>query len=99
MVFFSILFGLMPSFLMVGLGGMVRNRLSANAWQGLDKLNFEILFPALLFVSAASRPISPDNLLRIAPAVWSILLVGLLLVLTVRKIGPPLFLDFAGAAG
>ena len=51
MVFFTILLGLLPSFLMVILGGLVRNRLSVNAWQGLDKLNFEILFPALIFVA------------------------------------------------
>ncbi|MCO4843484.1 MAG: AEC family transporter [Yoonia sp.] len=97
MVFLTILLGLLPSFLMVGLGGIVKNRLSVNAWQGLDKLNFEILFPALLFVSAASRPIDPSNLFRMAPAVWSILSIGLLLGLTVRRIGPDSFLDFAGA--
>lgn len=97
MIFFTILLGLLPSFLMVGLGGVVRNRLSANAWQGLDKLNFEILFPALLFVSAASRPIELANLFKMAPAVWSILLAGLLLGLLVRRMGPASFLDFAGA--
>ncbi len=97
MVFLTILLGLMPSFLMVGLGGLVRNRLSVNAWQGLDKLNFEILFPALLFVAAASRPIEVASVLRMAPAVWGILTVGLLLGLLARRIGPARFLDFAGA--
>lgn len=96
MVFLTILLGLMPSFLMVVLGGFVRNRLSVNAWQGLDKLNFEILFPALLFVSAASRPIEIANVLRMAPAVWGILSVGLLLGLLARHVGPASFLDFAG---
>lgn len=97
MVFLTILLGLLPSFLMVGLGGMVRNRLSVNAWQGLDKLNFEILFPALLFVSAASRPIEVAHLLRMAPAVWGILALGLVLGLLTRRFGPVSFLDFAGA--
>jgi malonate transporter and related proteins len=97
MVFLTILLGLSPSFLMVILGGLVRNRLSVNAWQGLDKLNFEILFPALLFVSAASRPIEVANLLKLAPAVWAILLLGLVLGLLARRIGPDSFLDFAGA--
>ncbi len=97
MVFLTILLGLLPSFMMVALGGIVRNRLSVNAWQGLDKLNFEILFPALLFVSAASRPIEVANLLRMAPAVWAILALGLLLGLLTRRIGPENFLDFAGA--
>lgn len=56
MVFAVILMGLTPSFLMVGLGGMVRNRLAPQAWQGLDKLNFEVLFPALLFLPPAAYP-------------------------------------------
>ena len=40
--------GLLPVVLLVLLGGLVRNRLSENAWAGLDRLNFEILFPALI---------------------------------------------------
>jgi hypothetical protein len=97
MVFVTILLGLLPSFMMVGLGGLVRGRLSANAWAGLDRLNFEILFPALLFVSAAGRPISLADLARIGPAVWAILLAGLVIGRGARRFGPERFLDFAGA--
>ncbi|MDX2483793.1 MAG: AEC family transporter [Pseudodonghicola sp.] len=96
MVFLTILLGLMPSFLLVGLGGMLRNRLSANAWQGLDRLNFEILFPALLFVAASGRPIAPAQVIAIAPLVWAILLAGLLAGGLARRFGPQRFLDFAG---
>lgn len=71
MVFFTILLGLFPSFLMVVLGGVIRNRLSVNAWQGLDRLNFEILFPTLIFVAASSRPILLADIVRIGPAVWA----------------------------
>lgn len=97
MVFFTILLGLMPSFLMVTLGGVVRKRLSANAWQGLDKLNFEILFPALIFVAASGRPIDPRDILSIGPAVWSIVTAGLVIGYIARRFGPPKFVDFAGA--
>jgi predicted permease len=97
MVFLTILMGLLPSFLMVGLGGLVRRRLSENAWQGLDRLNFEILFPALLFVAASSRPIALADIARIGPAVWAILLAGLVIGYGARRIGPARFLDFAGA--
>jgi len=96
LVFLTILLGLSPSFLLVGLGGMLRNRLSANAWQGLDRLNFEILFPALLFVAASSRPIAPAQVIAIAPLVWAILLSGLLAGALARRFGPQRFLDFAG---
>ena len=97
MVFISVFSGLLPSFLLVGLGGLLRKRLSANAWQGLDRLNFEILFPALLFVAAASRPIDPSKLIVMAPVVWAILSVGLALGWLMRRAGPTRFLDFAGA--
>jgi len=97
MVFATILLGLVPSFLMVGLGGLVRNRLSANAWQGLDKLNFEILFPALIFVAASSRPIALADMARIGPMVWAVLGAGFALGWLTRRVGPEHFLDFAGA--
>ena len=97
MVFFTILLGLLPSFLMVILGGLVRNRLSVNAWQGLDKLNFEILFPALIFVAASGRPIAVGDIVSIGPAVWAILLIGLGAGYLARSFGPERFLDFAGA--
>lgn len=97
MVFVTILLGLLPSFLMVILGGLVRNRLSVNAWQGLDKLNFEILFPALIFVAASGRPIAVGDIVSIGPAVWTILLIGLGVGYLARPFGPEKFLDFAGA--
>lgn len=97
MVFVSILVGLLPSFLMVILGGLIRTRLSVNAWQGLDKLNFEILFPTLIFVAASGRPIAVRDILSIGPAVWVILLTGLCLGYLSRRFGPDTFRDFAGA--
>jgi len=97
MTFFAILIGLLPSFLLVGLGGLLRNRLSTNAWQGLDKLNFEILFPALLFVAASQREIEVGAIITIAPIVWGLLAVGLGVGYLARRHGPERFLDFAGA--
>ncbi|PWE29564.1 transporter [Pararhodobacter marinus] len=97
MVFATVLAGLIPSFLLVGLGGLVRRRLSENAWTGLDRLNFEILFPALLFTAAASRPIVPAQMAVIGPSVWAILTLGLIAGYAARRVGPQRFLDFAGA--
>jgi predicted permease len=71
--------------------------LSDNAWQGLDRLNFEILFPALLFVSAARRPIAVTDVIKIGPAVWAIMAGALLIGYAARRFGPARFLDFAGA--
>lgn len=91
-----ILTGLLPIFLLVLLGGAVRARLSENAWAGLDRLNFEILFPALIFTAAASRPIEPGQLLIVGPLVWAVLGTGLGLGWLARPYGPARFLDFAG---
>lgn len=96
MIFVSVFLGLLPSFLLVGLGGLVRGRLSDNAWQGLDRLNFEILFPALLFVAASARPIGLRDVAVMGPAVWAVLMAGLVLGWLARPIGPARFLDFAG---
>ncbi len=95
-MFWIILTGLVPSFLLVLLGGLLRKRLSENAWQGLDRLNFEILFPALIFTAASSRPIDPGQLLITGPLVWAVLLLGLGLGWLARPFGPLRFLDFAG---
>lgn len=97
MTFLLILLGLMPSFLLVGLGGLLRSRLSENAWQGLDRLNFEILFPALLFVAASAREIELRIVASIAPAIWAVLVLGLIAGYAARRVGPARFLDFAGA--
>ncbi|WP_422050412.1 AEC family transporter [Shimia sp.] len=95
MPFFAILIGLLPSFLLVVLGGVVRGRLSVNAWQGLDRLNFEILFPALLFVAASQRPLELAQVAAIAPIVWGLLAVALGVGYLVRPFGPEAFRDFA----
>ncbi|MCW1931592.1 AEC family transporter [Pararhodobacter zhoushanensis] len=97
MIFAAVLAGLVPSFLLVGLGGLVRRRLSENAWTGLDRLNFELLFPALLFTAAAARPMDLTRVAVIGPAVWAILTLGLIAGYAARRFGPESFLDFAGA--
>jgi len=95
--FFGIFLGLAPSFGLIVLGGIIGRRLQQSVWQGIDKLNFEILFPALIFSAAASRPITFSQLLTIAPTVWAIMLFGLVIGWSSRRFGPESFLDFAGS--
>ncbi|WP_232272103.1 AEC family transporter [Thiosulfatihalobacter marinus] len=97
MAFPGVLIGLLPSFLLVGLGGLIRARLSQKAWAGLDRLNFEILFPALLFVAASTREIRLGAIATIAPVVWGLMALALVVAWRARRFGPDRFLDFAGA--
>jgi predicted permease len=87
---------LIPSFLLVGLGGLVRNRLSENAWTGLDRLNFDILFPALLFSATASRPIPLSQVAVVGVSVWALLFAAMGLAYLFRPMGPERFINFAG---
>tara|TARA_R110002096_G_scaffold74746_4_gene176940 strand:+ start:2576 stop:3493 length:918 start_codon:yes stop_codon:yes gene_type:complete len=96
MMFLTILAALIPVFLLVGLGGLVRNRLSENAWTGLDRLNFDILFPALLFSATASRPIPLTQVAVIGVSVWALLFAAMVLAYLCRRWGPDTFIDFAG---
>ena len=95
-MFLTILTALIPSFLLVGLGGLVRNRLSENAWTGLDRLNFDILFPALLFSATASRPIPLSQVAVVGLSVWGLLFAAMGLAYLCRSLGPERFIDFAG---
>jgi len=95
-MFLTILIALVPSFLLVGLGGWVRNRLSENAWTGLDRLNFDILFPALLFSATASRPIPLSQVASVGLSVWGLLFAAMGLAYLCRPMGPERFINFAG---
>ena len=97
MGFVAILAGLAPAVLLVALGGAVRGRLPQAVWAGLDRLNFELLFPALIFTAAAARPIDLSRVAVIGPSVWAILTLGLVAGYAARRFGPESFLDFAGA--
>lgn len=97
MAFGAILAGLAPSFLLVVLGGLLRGRLSQAAWIGFDRLNFEVLFPALLFTAAAARSMELARIAAVGPGVWAILTLGLVAGYAARPFGPSRFLDFAGA--
>ena len=95
-MFITILSALVPIFLLVGLGGLIRNRLSENAWLGLDRLNFDILFPALLFSATASRPIALPQIATIALSVWALLFIAMGFAYLLRPWGPDRFVNFAG---
>ena len=59
---------LLPDFLLIALGALLRRSHSFDAafWSGIERLVYFVLFPALLFRSLASSPLSPADAGRLA---------------------------------
>jgi predicted permease len=94
---FPIIMAIFPDITLIALGGLMAKSLTQDIWTGLDRLNFKVLFPALLFTAACSRPIIPSQILSIGIGVWVLMLCGLVLAWPLRRCGPTRLLDFAGA--
>jgi predicted permease len=88
---------LLPDAALIAIGAFIGGRLESSVWAGIDKLNFMLLFPALLFTSAASRSIAWSQIASLGLATWSLMFVGLVLAFFLRRLGPERFVDFAGA--
>ena len=87
---------LLPDLLLL-LGGMgLRRALPSATWQGIDTLNYYLLFPALIFVSTLRSAPAWTDLAIMGTGVWSVILIACALGAMVRRWGPARFLDFAG---
>ncbi|MCY1282981.1 auxin efflux carrier [compost metagenome] len=92
----TVVFALLPDFLLLITGRLFRDTLPATGWQGIDKLNFNLLFPALIFVSALRSPPSTADLAVMGLGVWAGMLFACGLAWFMRGLGPQKYLDFAG---
>lgn len=75
---------LIPVFLLVALGVLLKRTLlkNANAWDSLEDLTYYVLFPALLFIATATADLSKAPISGIfAALVTAILTVAVLLIL------------------
>lgn len=88
---------LLPDFLLIGIGSLIGRRVPVEAWRGIDRINFDLLFPALIFVAAAGRAMAPSDVLVIGGCVWALMLGACALASLLRVWGPERFLDFAAA--
>jgi predicted permease len=79
---------LLPDLLLLITGGALRRTVPAAGWQGIDKLNFHLLFPALIFVSALRSPPSSADLLVMGPGVSAGMLFACGLAWLLRGLGP-----------
>jgi malonate transporter len=60
-----ILLALLPNGIMMCLGSLLHKHFSKEIWRSIDKLNFQLLFPVLIFYSTASRKPYLDDILII----------------------------------
>ncbi|MBP6121322.1 MULTISPECIES: AEC family transporter [Providencia] len=79
----KILFVLWPLFALIAMGFVLRRTalFSADFWPSAEKLNYFILFPALLINSLAKAPLDNPKLPYLASAIFFILAVSALLAL------------------
>ncbi|AXC50374.1 AEC family transporter [Paracoccus suum] len=88
---------LLPDLALIALGGWLVRRTGAEVWRGIDRINFDLLLPALLFLAAARRPASLADLGTIGLSIWALAGIGLLAgMLLMPNAGPQARLDFAG---
>ena len=77
---------LLPDFLLI-LCGFVLCRttpLNRPLWDGVERLVYVVLFPALLFTSIVRHPLSPMSLLPLAGSSVAVVLCGVLLAFALR---------------
>lgn len=91
-----VILALLPDFLLLVGGGLLRRTLPVGGWQALDKLNFQLLFPALIFTSALRSPPAAADLAVMGPGIWVGMLFACGLARLARRLGPDKDIDFAG---
>lgn len=79
-----VVLSLLPYIALIGLGGLLkfatnRNEAAAPDWKTLDWTCYWVLNPALLFTSAAMKPLTPSVVFSNGGWVWALMLSGLIL--------------------
>jgi predicted permease len=84
----QVLMAIWPLFALIVAGQLMRRWQfpSDSFWPGAERLNYFILFPALLIASLASAPLTDPAIPRLALAVFSVLGIGWIVLLILRRI-------------
>jgi hypothetical protein len=79
---------LVPDFALIALGWLLcrHTPLDRPLWDGVERLVYYLLFPALLFVTIARNPIRVDDLLRLGGAGLAITATGIALAYALRML-------------
>ena len=90
---------LFPDLALIALGFVLSRKVAwgQDLWSGLERLNYFVLFPALLFHSLVRRPLQLDLARDLALAVVVVIAAGALAGLAARPILAPTPIRFASA--
>jgi predicted permease len=78
---------LLPDFLLIVTGYLICRHTALNrpVWDGVERLVYYVLFPALLFVSIVRHPLNPATALPIAACGLAIIGTGIVLAYALRR--------------
>lgn len=84
----QVLMAIWPLFALIVAGQLMRRWQfpSDSFWPGAERLNYFILFPALLIASLANAPLTDPAIPRLALAVFSALGIGWIVLLVLRRV-------------
>lgn len=84
----NVLLTLWPLFALIALGAILRRNKTFEPafWVSAEKLNYFLLFPALLINSLANAPLSDPQLPHLAGAIFSVVIIITLLCTVLKKI-------------
>jgi len=82
----NVVLALAPDFALILFGWVLSRWFAATVWQGIDRLSYYVLYPALIFHAAAARPVAPGDALLLGLAAAGVLSAGLALGLLTRRL-------------
>lgn len=84
----NVLLTLWPLFALIALGAILRRNKTFEPafWVGAEKLNYFLLFPALLINSLAKAPLNDPQLPHLAGAIFSVVIIVTILCVILKKI-------------
>ncbi|OAT46522.1 putative membrane protein [Proteus hauseri ATCC 700826] len=84
----NVLLTLWPLFALIALGAILRRNKTFEPafWVGAEKLNYFLLFPALLINSLAKAPLNDPQLFHLAGAIFSVVITITILCVIIKKI-------------
>lgn len=84
----QVLITLIPDFMIIAIGFLLGKTIDTTTWQHIDRLNYFVLYPALLFGAASRRSIDPTTLALFGALGFAIITSALILSVLLYRFRP-----------